>query len=194
MIVKNASGLFAPLLTNAYKNFYNPFVSMQPNLWPKSTLGPLDPQKRIWRGISMVPTSSPLKITSLYGHFSPLLYNFWYPCKHEVGCSHTPPHITMSSQSVKHPWAHQREQRTERCSYLCEGRNCMNSKGSLDWNKEGSAMPWHQKLKTRHSQCNEKLSITQQIANANSSHVLTIKGIKVQLTNFVCTSRDIWNI
>ena len=62
----------------------------------------------------------------------------------------------MSSQSVKRPRVHQRERGTERCGHLCEGRNCVNSKGSLDWNKEGSAISRHEKSKTRHPQCNEE--------------------------------------
>src|SRR5882762_11755250 len=92
----------------------------------------------------------------------------------------------MSSQSIKRPRVHQREQGTERCGHLCEGRNCVNSTGSLDWNKEGSAIPRHKKSKKRHPQCNEdcplhnklqrstRVTSSQSRASQSSSRALSV--------------------
>lgn len=76
-------------------------------------------------------------------------YNIRVPSIHIFTLSNPPYILTMS------PRVHQKEKGTERCGHQCEGRNCVNAQGSLDWNKEGSSVIRHQKSKNRHPHCNE---------------------------------------
>jgi hypothetical protein len=68
------------------------------------------------------------------------------------------PLTTMSSQPVKSKKSrvHTKEKGTERCGHQCEGRICVNGSGVLDWKKEGSALPRHEKSMTKHPHCNDE--------------------------------------
>lgn len=65
----------------------------------------------------------------------------------------TNPQRIHKRRSTKTPRPHIRLEGTERCGHTCNGGDCTNAKGSLDWAREGHSVRRHEKSKSRHPQC-----------------------------------------
>lgn len=63
---------------------------------------------------------------------------------------------TMNATSTKRQRApHRKLIGTERCSHSCPERLCTNSKGTLEWAREGGSVRRHEKSTKRHPLCAE---------------------------------------